>query len=80
MQGLRARQGIQHNHSDLWTRKGGRFLEGLELREAPRRRLDSLLRLVDAFDEESVGPELSESAGGSALTLQLGRIPPARAS
>ena len=50
--GLLARQGVQHNHSDLWTKGGIRFLAQLELREPPRRRLESLTRLIEAFDEE----------------------------
>jgi transposase len=49
---LLARQGIQHEHSDLFGKAGRRFLAGLELREPPRRRLDSLLALVSDFDRE----------------------------
>ena len=47
-----ARQGIQHEHSDLFGPGGRAFLEELELRDEPRRRLDSLLSLVSDFDRE----------------------------
>ena len=50
--GLLARHGIQHDHSHLWTKAGVDYLEQLGLREPPRRRLDSLLRLIVAFDSE----------------------------
>src|SRR5215213_11741612 len=38
-----AKQGIQRPYSDLFGPGGTRFLAELELREPPRRRLDSLL-------------------------------------
>ena len=47
-----ARQGIQREHSDLFGPGGRAFLEELELREEPRRRLDSLLSLISDFDRE----------------------------
>lgn len=47
-----AKNGIQRPYSDLFGPGGRRFLAGLELREAPRRRLDSLLALIEAFDSE----------------------------
>ena len=39
-----AKHGIHHPYSDLFGRGGRRFLEELELREAPRRRLESTWR------------------------------------
>src|SRR5215211_8080712 len=41
-----AKQGIQRPYSDLFGPGGTRFLAELELREPPRRRLDSLLALI----------------------------------
>src|SRR5918999_208091 len=49
---LIARQGIQHEHTDLFGKAGSAFLSELELREPPRRRLDSLLALIGDFDRE----------------------------
>jgi transposase len=47
-----ARHGIQRRHSDLFGAGGREFLRGLGLREEPRRRVDSLLALIDDFDRE----------------------------
>ncbi len=47
-----ARQGIQQRHSDLFGVGGREFLAELELREPPRRRLGSLLSLIDDFGRE----------------------------
>jgi transposase len=49
---LLARQGIQHGHSDLFGKGGRRFPAELALREPTRRRLASLLSLIDDFDRE----------------------------
>jgi transposase len=49
---LIARQGIRHEHTDLFGKAGFEFLSALELREPPRRRLDSLLALIADFDRE----------------------------
>jgi transposase len=49
---LLARQGIQTGHGDLFGKGGRRFLSELPLREPPRRRLESLLSLIDDFDRE----------------------------
>ena len=49
---LIARCGVQHEHSDLFGKTGRRLLAELELREPPRRRLDSLLALIDDFERE----------------------------
>jgi transposase len=47
-----AKHGIQRPYGNLFGPGGLRFLEGLELREGPRRRLDSLLALIGDFDRE----------------------------
>jgi transposase len=49
---LLARQGVRHGHTDLFGKAGLEFLAALELREPPRRRLDSLLALIADFDRE----------------------------
>jgi transposase len=54
-----AKHGITRQHSDLFGVGGRRFLDELQLREAPRRRLDSLLALIDDFDRE-VGTTTAE--------------------
>jgi transposase len=47
-----AKQGIQRPYSDLFGPGGRRFLAELELREGPRRRLDSTLALIGDFTRE----------------------------
>jgi transposase len=47
-----AKHGIQRPYSDLFGPGGRRFLAALDLREAPRRRLDSMLCLIDDFTRE----------------------------
>jgi transposase len=47
-----AKHGIARPYSNLFGPGGMRFLAGLELREGPRRRLDSLLSLIGDFDRE----------------------------
>jgi transposase len=47
-----AKQGIQRPASDLFGKAGRQFLQELELREPPRRRVDSLLALICDFDRE----------------------------
>jgi transposase len=47
-----AKHGITREHSDLFGKGGREFLTALELREAPRRRLDSLIALINDFDRE----------------------------
>jgi transposase len=49
---LLARQGILPGHADLFGRAGREFLVALELPEGPRRRLDSILALIDDLDRE----------------------------
>jgi len=51
---LLARQGIRHEHADLFGKAGREFLAGLELPEGSRRRLDSLLSLIGDFDREII--------------------------
>src|SRR5947209_8793386 len=47
-----AKRGIARPYTDMFGPGGTRFLGELELREAPRRRLDSTLALIDAFTRE----------------------------
>lgn len=47
-----AKHGIANEYSDLFGKGGREFLTNLELRDAPRRRLDSLLSLIEDFDRE----------------------------
>ena len=47
-----AKHGIAREHSDLFGNGGREFLASLELRDAPRRRLDSLIALICDFDRE----------------------------
>jgi transposase len=47
-----AKNGIQRAYNDLYGPAGTRFLAALELREAPRRRLDSTLALIADFTRE----------------------------
>jgi transposase len=47
-----AKHGITRQHSDLFGKGGRQFLSELGLREAPRRRLDSLIALICDFDRE----------------------------
>lgn len=47
-----AKHGITREHSDLFGKGGREFLAQLQLRDAPRRRLDSLISLIEDFDRE----------------------------
>jgi transposase len=47
-----ARHGITHHHADLFGQGGRQFLATVELRQAPRQRVDSLLALLEDFDRE----------------------------
>ena len=49
---LLARQGILPEYSDLFGTAGRAYLTALELPDGPRRRLTSLLALIDDFDRE----------------------------
>jgi transposase len=52
MHAILARHGVIHQHADLFGKAGRQFLAGLELRQAPRQRLESLLALLDDFNRE----------------------------
>lgn len=60
MHAILAKHGIANEYSDLFGKGGREFLRDLELRDAPRRRLDSLLALIEDFDRE-IGQMLSIS-------------------
>jgi transposase len=47
-----AKRGIERPYSDLFGLAGTRFLTDVELREGPRRRLDSTLALIGDFTRE----------------------------
>jgi transposase len=49
---LLAKHGVQRGHADLFGPGGDEFLAALELREPPRRRLESSLALIADFDRE----------------------------
>jgi transposase len=49
---LLARQGILPEYTDLFGTAGREYLTALQLPDGPRRRLDSLLALIDDFDRE----------------------------
>jgi transposase len=51
---LLARQGILPEHCDLFGKAGREYLTALELPDGPRRRLDSLIALIDDFDREII--------------------------
>lgn len=47
-----AKHGVTHEHADLFGKAGRQFLADVELRDAPRQRLDSLRSLIEDFDRE----------------------------
>jgi transposase len=49
---LLARHGVTHSHADLFGKAGRQFLATVELRPAPRQRLDSLIALLEDFNRE----------------------------
>jgi transposase len=49
---LLARHGIRPDQTDLFGKAGREFLASIELPDGPRRRLDSLLSLIDDLDRE----------------------------
>jgi hypothetical protein len=61
-----AKHGIAREHSDLFGSGGREFLAALELRAAPRRRLDSLIALIEDFGREieHTTREINERAQG----------------
>jgi transposase len=73
---LIARHGIQPPHGEMFGPAGRRFLAHVELRPAPRRRLESLLRLIDDLDREvelATG-EIDERANDDERVRVLTRI------
>jgi hypothetical protein len=71
-----AKHGIARPYSNLFGVGGSRFLAELELREAPRRRLDSLLALIAAFDREieTTTAEIEQRASEDAYVEVLCQI------
>ena len=71
-----AKHGIARPYSNLFGVGGSRFLAELELREGPRRRLDSLLALIAAFDREilTTSQEIEERASEDAYVEVLCQI------
>jgi transposase len=71
-----AKHGIQRPYSNLFGPGGLRFLEELELREGPRRRLDSLLALIADFDREidRTSAEIDQRAKADAYVEVLCQI------
>jgi transposase len=59
-----AKHGVIHQHADLFGKAGRQFLATVELREAARQRLDSLLGLLEDFDREIdvAGKEIDRQA------------------
>jgi transposase len=59
-----ARHGVIHQHADLFGKAGRQFLATVELRPAPRQRIDSPLALLDDFDREIdvAGKEIDHQA------------------
>ena len=51
-----AKHGIANEHSDLFGKGGRAFLDQLQLRDAPRRRLDSLMSLICDLTARSKPP------------------------
>ena len=52
VQALLARHGILPWHADLFGKAGREYLASLELGDGPRRRLNSLIALIEDFDRE----------------------------
>jgi transposase len=71
-----AKHGIQRPYSNLFGPGGLRFLEELELREGPRRRLDSLLSLIADFDREidQTSREIDQRANADPYVEVLSQI------
>ena len=71
-----AKNGIARPYSNLFGPGGSRFLVELELREGPRRRLDSLLALIADFDREigATTNEIEQRATGDAYVEVLCQI------
>ena len=71
-----ARHGVIHQHADLFGKAGREFLATVELRAAPRQRIDSLLALVENFDREidATAKEIDRQAKGDERVALLCQI------
>ncbi len=71
-----ARHGVIHQHADLFGKAGREFLATVELRPAPRQRIDSLLALVENFDREidATAKEIDRQAKGDERVALLCQI------
>ena len=71
-----ARHGVTHQHADLFGKAGRQFLAEVELREAPRQRIDSLLALLENFDREidTAAKEIDRQAKGDERVQLLCQI------
>jgi transposase len=71
-----ARHGVTHQHADLFGKAGRQFLATVELRPAPRQRIDSLLALVENFDREidATAREIDGQAKGDERVALLCQI------
>jgi transposase len=74
---LLARHGVRVHRSDLFGKGGRAFLAGLPLREPQRRRLESLLSLIDAFERElaAAAAEIDELASADPRVDVLTQLP-----
>jgi transposase len=55
VQGVLTKEGVIISRAALWSAKGRRLLEELDVAPSYRTRIDSLCRLIDAYDEEVTG-------------------------
>jgi transposase len=74
---LLARQGLEQRHADLFGRAGRAWLDALALRAPVRRRLETLLALLDDFERElaRLTREIDACAKHDARVAVLCRIP-----
>ena len=73
-----AKNGIAAPYSDMFGVGGTRFLAELELRDSPRRRLDSQLALIDDFTREIDATSREIDARAKAGPLRRGALPDPR--
>jgi transposase len=71
-----AGHGVIHQHADLFGKAGREFLATVELRPAPRQRIDGLLALVENFDREidATAKEIDRQAKGDERVAPLCQI------
>jgi hypothetical protein len=69
-----AKHGIQRPYSDLFGPAGSQFLATLELRDGPRRRLDSTLALIADFTREIDVTSREIDAPGQRGSLRAGAV------